>query len=243
MAAALLRAQSTGRVQKGQAEEEKKHARAPNPPVSQVEKLIASRRSIFPKDYNGKAVPRGVIERMLEAANWAPTHGKTEPWRFVVISGEGIGQFTAMKNEENLEFLVEGSVDWEHAMKKIARKQKELGHVSHLIAICLKRVVGKKGKPMPEWEEISSVAMAVQNMHLVATAGWVAGYWSSGGWNKALASERVKSFLGIDAADRCLGLFHVGMSDKIARYRRKPGSWEDKVTWVCGPVDAKPLNL
>ena len=22
---------------------------------------------------------------MLEAANWAPTHGKTEPWRFVVL--------------------------------------------------------------------------------------------------------------------------------------------------------------
>lgn len=22
---------------------------------------------------------------MLDAANWAPTHGKTEPWRFVVM--------------------------------------------------------------------------------------------------------------------------------------------------------------
>ena len=22
---------------------------------------------------------------MLEAANWAPTHGRTEPWRFVVL--------------------------------------------------------------------------------------------------------------------------------------------------------------
>lgn len=25
------------------------------------------------------------METMLEAANWAPTHGKTEPWRFVVL--------------------------------------------------------------------------------------------------------------------------------------------------------------
>lgn len=25
------------------------------------------------------------MENMLEAANWAPTHGKTEPWRFVVL--------------------------------------------------------------------------------------------------------------------------------------------------------------
>ena len=25
---------------------------------------------------------------MLDAANWAPTHGKTEPWRFVVMGRE-----------------------------------------------------------------------------------------------------------------------------------------------------------
>lgn len=29
---------------------------------------------------------RSVLEQMLEAANWAPTHGRTEPWRFVVLS-------------------------------------------------------------------------------------------------------------------------------------------------------------
>lgn len=28
---------------------------------------------------------RSMIEAMLEAANWAPTHGRTEPWRFVVL--------------------------------------------------------------------------------------------------------------------------------------------------------------
>ena len=30
-------------------------------------------------------VPLAVIEEALAAANWAPTHGKTEPWRFVVV--------------------------------------------------------------------------------------------------------------------------------------------------------------
>lgn len=25
------------------------------------------------------------LQAMLDAANWAPTHGKTEPWRFVVM--------------------------------------------------------------------------------------------------------------------------------------------------------------
>lgn len=197
--------------------------------------LIRSRRSIFPKDYNGKDVPRGVIEQMLEAANWAPTHGKTEPWRFVVVTGDQVPRLAALKNAENLRLLEKGSETWEYARKKIARKAKELANVSAYIAICLKRVIGKKGKPMPEWEEISSVAIAVQNMHLVATAAGVAGYWSSGGWNKALASAPIRELLGITGeGDRCLGLFHLGQSDRISRYRRTPGKWAEKVVWVDG---------
>ena len=33
---------------------------------------------------------RETIEQLLEAANWAPTHGKTEPWRWVVLSEDGL---------------------------------------------------------------------------------------------------------------------------------------------------------
>ena len=28
------------------------------------------------------------MNQLLEASNWAPTHGKTEPWRYVVIGQE-----------------------------------------------------------------------------------------------------------------------------------------------------------
>ena len=47
--------------------------------------LIKSRRSFFPEKFvAGEDVPKAVINNILEAANWAPTHGNTEPWRFVV---------------------------------------------------------------------------------------------------------------------------------------------------------------
>ena len=36
---------------------------------------------------------REELERMLEAANWAPTHGRTEPWRYVVLGQEGMQAF------------------------------------------------------------------------------------------------------------------------------------------------------
>jgi hypothetical protein len=47
--------------------------------------LIQRRRSIFPKQYSSKPVARKILEEMLEAARWAPTHRLTEPWEFIVF--------------------------------------------------------------------------------------------------------------------------------------------------------------
>lgn len=62
--------------------------------------LIQKRRSIFPKQYSTKKpVPRYMIEDMLEAARWAPTHHLTQPWYFIVFETEAsrrdLGNFLA----------------------------------------------------------------------------------------------------------------------------------------------------
>ena len=48
--------------------------------------LIKSRRSIMPKDLNGEEVTQEELNLILEAANWAPTHKKNEPWLHTAIS-------------------------------------------------------------------------------------------------------------------------------------------------------------
>ena len=47
--------------------------------------IIKNRRSVFPQQYNTKPITRDTILQVLEAANWAPTHKKTEPWRFKIF--------------------------------------------------------------------------------------------------------------------------------------------------------------
>ncbi|MGB0850345.1 MAG: nitroreductase family protein, partial [Bacteroidia bacterium] len=42
-----------------------------------VEEAIKSRRAVYPKQFSGEKVPEEVIEKMLELANWAPTHKNT----------------------------------------------------------------------------------------------------------------------------------------------------------------------
>src|SRR5688572_6337744 len=56
-----------------------------------INRLISTRRSIFPKQFEaGKVIPDNIIWQALENANWAPSHKLTEPWRFTVFAGEGL---------------------------------------------------------------------------------------------------------------------------------------------------------
>ena len=56
--------------------------------LSEITELIRSRRSIRPESFSSRKIQRDQIELMLNNAQWAPNHGKTEPWRFIVFESE-----------------------------------------------------------------------------------------------------------------------------------------------------------
>jgi len=66
--------------------------------ILMVDNLIRTRRSIYPKAYNDEEITDEEIWHVLENANWAPNHKKTEPWRFRVLRGNALvrlGEFLA----------------------------------------------------------------------------------------------------------------------------------------------------
>mmetsp|Transcript_15430 Transcript_15430/g.43113 ORF Transcript_15430/g.43113 Transcript_15430/m.43113 type:complete len:270 (-) Transcript_15430:454-1263(-) len=209
-------------------------------PSSESFSLLArSRRSVFPKHYSGESVPRHAVERALEDANWAPTHGKTEPWRFVVFEGtEAIQKLITLKRE-GIEAMTTGA-EKVAALEKAAKKEKELMRCSHIIAICCKRLENSKGVLMPEWEEVAATACAVHNLHFSIHASGYAGYWSSGGVGGGWAdAPAVRAFLGMDgecqgAKDKVLGFFHVGVvpKERVALYHARRGPIAVKTQWV-----------
>lgn len=207
--------------------------------------LIRTRRSVFPKDFNGKAVPREALERALGAANWAPTHGKTEPWRFCVFSGPlSLAHLHGLKvraTERSMEG--QGAEKLKAALTKLERKRAEVAKCSCVIAVVCKRVKNSKGALMPEWEEVAACACAVQNLHLVLTAEGVAAYWSTGGCAEGgwANDPEVRHELGADgevdgSRDKVIGWFHVGMSDKGGGYKARRGPYEEKVAWLEAEV-------
>ena len=189
-----------------------------------ISELIKTRRSIYPINYSGETVENAIIEEMLENANWAPTHKFTEPWRFTVFTGEGLKKLATFQAELYMKkSLANGSFE----EKKFNMLSEKPLMASHVIAIGMKRDAEER---LPENEEISAVACAVQNMHLTATAYGVGAYWGSGG---VTYLEEAKTFFGLGEKDRLLGFFFVGMpKGDWPKGNRKPFS--QKVSWVKG---------
>lgn len=190
--------------------------------AEEINQLMRSRRSVFPKDYNGQVVPGEVIRQMLENANWAPTHKLTEPWRFTVFCGEGLKKLAAFQSECYKQITEAKGTFQQDRYVSLQTKPMES---SHIIAIGMKRDAGKR---LPEWEELGAVFCAVQNMYLTATAYGVGCYLSTGGVTNF---EEAKPFFGLGTDDKLCGFLHVGMPKGVLpEGRRKPV--EDKVMWV-----------
>jgi len=158
--------------------------------------IIKRRRSVFPAQYIDKPIPRPLIEKLLDAANWAPTHKKTEPWRFKVITGD--------KRQELGEFL---STTYEQTAErpkklKIRKLRENPGKSAAVILICMQRDPDER---LPAWEELAATAMAVQNIWLGCTELGIGCYWSSPG----LISE-MHRFIPMQPGEKCIGLLYMG---------------------------------
>lgn len=189
--------------------------------TSEINHLIKHRRSVFLDQFSsGKPVDDHIIKQILENATYAPTHGKTEPWRFVVFSGEGRKKLADFQSN-----LYKEEAGDKFTTAKYEKLKRQPLQASHVIAICLNRHPASK---IPEIEEIEAVACAVQNIYLSVTAYGLGGYWSTGG---ITYMAKAKSFFGLEQNDRLLGFFFVGhIAVPSLPVSRMPV--EEKVVWV-----------
>lgn len=182
-----------------------------------IEEVIRSRRSVFPDQYNDRPIDRATLFRLLEAANQAPTHKRTEPWRFKVVTGD--------QREKLGAFLRETYQATDPAPKQFKAKKlyNNPQRAAAVIAICMQR---DPAESLPEWEEVASVAMAVQNMWLLCTELGIGSYWSSPG-----LIRHMDRFFDLSAGERCLGFFYLGYHDQTLPEVPR-GAISEKVTWL-----------
>lgn len=179
--------------------------------------IIKGRRTVPPIHYSNEEITQEELNLILESANWAPTHKKTEPWRFKVIQGSAKKRFsefmlTQYKNNTKPELQNERKIN--DIVDKCLLSDK-------IILICM-----KESKLLPEWEELAATASAVQNMWLMCTAMKIGSYWSS-----PSMIHKMNEFIDLDENETCYGIFYMGKLNKdLWSGNRAP--FEDKVTYI-----------
>jgi len=188
--------------------------------AAELGELLRRRRAIFPKSYlPERPIDRDILEQLLENANWAPTHKRTEPWRFQVFhsaeSRNTLGDYLS-------EFYRQNTAPEAFSEEKMIKNGENPRRAGAVIAIILHR---EPAESIPEFEEIAAVAMAVQNMWLSCAALGLGSYWSS-----PRAALEARDFLALAPNERCLGLFYMGWHD-MPELPGKRGPVAEKTIW------------
>jgi nitroreductase len=168
--------------------------------LSEISEVIKNRRTIYPEYYSSRKVHREIIEHLLTNATWAPTHGKTQPWRFKVYLDESRNLIS-----EKLGELYKKLTPKEYFKEAKLVKIKTRPFLSSaVIVVCMKRGDNEK---IPVIEEVEAVACAIQNMSLTATAYGLGSFWST---PKIIYSKEMNEFLKLNDEDKCIGIFYIG---------------------------------
>ncbi|WP_088008083.1 nitroreductase family protein [Indiicoccus explosivorum] len=195
-----------------------------------IMEIIKNRRS------NGlvtdEAVPEELIQKVLEAGTWAPSHHRTEPWRFFVLTGDGrkpLGETLAKIQAAKME-----DPESETNQKKLEATKQKPYRAPVVIAVAVEPSDNPK---VIEQEEHGAVYAAIQNMLLAAHELGLGTYWRTGA--PAYDPEMRKLF-GLSDKGEVLGFVYVGYPKKeLPEGKRKPVA--DVTKWIRDEQDFKEL--
>lgn len=150
------------------------------------------------KTFGDRAPSREVLERIVEAATWAPNHRTTEPWRFAVLQGDARVRF----GEALVEDLAEP--------KAVEALRTKVVRAPVLIVVSQHRPPGTLENAELDLEDYGATCAAVQNLLVAAHAEGLAAKWSTGDMATAPAAF---AHLGLSEADRIVALVYLGIPE------------------------------
>ncbi|MDE0772480.1 MAG: nitroreductase [Salibacteraceae bacterium] len=168
--------------------------------LSELNEIIENRRTIFPEQFSERKVQREQVEKLINAAKWAPTHRLTQPWRFTIFMGQGLTDF----GKFHADLYKDSKTAEDFSQMKYDKIFSRASVASAIIVVGVKRDPNAK---VPFVEEIAATSAAVQNIALMATASGLALYWGTGGMT---FSDEMKSHVGLNEDDQIIGQLFLG---------------------------------
>ncbi len=178
--------------------------------------LLVTRRSVGKVTAQG--VPRAMIATLLEAAIQAPNHHLTQPWRFIVLTGDAR---RAVGEAHAAAYLRA------HPAAPDSVRERERGRLERAptVIVCIVRTDAQD--TVRAREDRDAVACAVQNILLAAHANGLATMWRTG---TMVDEPDVHAALGLATTDDIVAFVYLGFpsGDAPDKPRSSPS---DVVTW------------
>ena len=183
--------------------------------------IIKQRRSIG--QFTQEQPARAQIERLLEAATYAPNHYVAEPWHFFVLTGESrekLGEIMAASLRARLDVQ-----DSEALQLRLWKERQKPLRAPVIITVATK---GALRKQEPMIEDIEAASAAVQNMLLAAEELGLGTVWRTG---DTAYDPLVKRWFGLTLEDHIVAFVYVGFPTQT-RQMRTPTHFSEKTTWL-----------
>lgn len=185
---------------------------------------IRQRRSI--RRYRPDALPPGMIERLIDAARFAPSAHNRQPWRFAALveAKEKQRLAAAMGSRLRADRLSDGD-DPTAVERDVARSHARITQAPAVIAACLTltdmdRYPDARRNDAERTMAVQSTAMAVQNMLLLAHAEGLAACWMCA---PLFCPDTVRAVLELPAGWEPQALVTLGYPAAPGRGRERRG--------------------
>lgn len=149
------------------------------------------------------------IDLILACGMSAPDHGRLQPWRFVVISGDGRKQLASALATDRRRRSPDASETVLHAERYKALRAPTI----------IAAAVHPQQSKIPFIEQCSAVAAAVQNMFLAALDLGYGAMWKTG---DAAYSTEVKTAIGLAPTDELVAFLYLGRASAVGGSRLQP---------------------
>lgn len=177
-----------------------------------VLEALATRRTA--SAFSDRQPPRPVIERVIQAATWAPNHHLTEPWRFVVIAGDERRRFA----DQVATWMADPGEGSPRTPAQIESMRKKLVRSPVIVAVIQR---GPAEDAVHDLEDYAACACATQNLLLAAHAEGLATKWSTG---ELATLPPALEYLEAGPGDRVVGYVYLGYpaTAEAKRAARRP---------------------
>ncbi|WP_413738737.1 NAD(P)H nitroreductase [Sodalis sp. RH21] len=136
------------------------------------------------------------LDNIIRAGMRAPDHGTLQPWRFVIIEGEGRTRFSELLHQ----CALSNGMD-EKGIEKAKKAPFRAPMIIAVLAWCDTQT------KVPHWEQVVSAGCAVQAMQMAALAQGFNGIWRTGLW---ATQAEVKQAFGCREHDEIVGFLYLG---------------------------------